>query len=123
MARRGCVDGKQKKMMVDSRTRGGVGGYDRGNAKYNGANQGWKRLRYIYIDYQPMYGAYKSNGGSRAGTGKYERANPKYTGARYILRRLLAHVRGLRKNLVKMTCRLWESDMMVNQCLLKGHYA
>ena len=38
-------------MAVDARTRGGVGGDDRGNPKYNGANQGWKRLRYIYIDY------------------------------------------------------------------------
>jgi hypothetical protein len=38
-------------MAVDARTRGGVGGYDRGNPKYNGANQGWKRLQYIYTDY------------------------------------------------------------------------
>ena len=58
---------RTEKMTVDARTKGGMGGYDRGNPKYNGANHGWKRLRYINIDYRPMYGAYESNSGSRGG--------------------------------------------------------
>ena len=35
------------KIAVDGRTRGGMGGYDRGKYKYNRAKQGWERLQYI----------------------------------------------------------------------------
>ena len=60
-----------------------------------------------------------AQGGGRTG---YERANAKYNGSkrygvrlRYTLGRLLAYVQGLQSNRFEMTCRLWESDMMVHQ--------